>query len=109
MNDDLSQGIYPDVVTEFDVAQAEEDMHQAITNYGNLAYLLGQQRAEAAMQEEKTFTVTAHFDGMMELTVKAASAEQARDMAQHPAFQNAWVIDDSTIKINTIWKAEEVK
>jgi hypothetical protein len=108
INDDLSQGIYPDVVTEFDVANAEEEMNQAITNYGNLCYILGQQRAEA-MEEKKTFTVTAHFDGMMELTVQAASAEQARDMAQHPAFRNAWVIDDSTIKINTIWKAEETK
>ena len=109
INDDLSQGIYPDVVTEFDVANAEEEMNQAITNYGNLCYILGQQRAEAAMEEKKTYTVTAHFDGMMELTVQAASAEQAKDMAQHPAFRNAWVIDEDSIRINTIWKAEETK
>lgn len=41
----MSQGIYPDVVTEFDVANAEEEMNQAITNYSNLCYILGQQRA----------------------------------------------------------------
>jgi hypothetical protein len=84
-------------------------MNQAITNYGNLAYLLGQQRAEATVPEKKAYTVTAHFDGMMELTVQAASAEQARDMAKHPAFQNAWVIDEESIRINAIGKAEETE
>ena len=43
---DKAEGIYPDVVTEFDVAEAEEDMNQAITNYSNLCYLLGLQRAK---------------------------------------------------------------
>jgi hypothetical protein len=84
-------------------------MNQAITNYGNLAYLLGQQRAEATVPEKKAYTVTAHFDGMMELVIYAASAEEAKDMAQHPVFRNAWVIDEDSIRINTIWKAEETE
>lgn len=49
INDDLAQGIYPDVVTEFDVANAEEEMNQAIINYSNMCYLLGLQRAKAEL------------------------------------------------------------
>jgi hypothetical protein len=97
MHDDLSQGIYPDVVTAFDVAQAEEEMNQAITNYGNLTYLLGQQRAEATMQEKKTFYVWRQFDGMMRLEVKASSKEEAIAMAEHPSNSRNWEIDHSTI------------
>ncbi len=97
INDDLSEGIYPDVVTDFDLAAAEEAMNQAITNYGNLAYLLGQQRGEATVQESKKFYVWQHFDGMMRLEVEAKSAEQALAMAEHPSNSKRWVIDESTI------------
>lgn len=72
-------------------------MNQAITNYGNLAYLLGQQRAEAAVQKKKTFYVWEHFDGMMRLEVQASSKEEALAMAQHPSNSKRWVIDESTI------------
>jgi hypothetical protein len=97
INDDLSQGIYPDVVTDFDLAAAEEAMNQAITNYGNLAYLLGQQRGEAIVPQFKTYYVWQHFDGMMRLEVQAESAEQALAMAIHPSNSKRWVIDESTI------------
>lgn len=98
------------IITEFDVADAEEAMNQAILEYSNMCYLLGKQRGEAeTVPEKKAHTVTAHFDGMMELVIYAASAEEAKDMAKHPVFRDAWVIDDSTIKINAIWKAEETK
>lgn len=35
------------IVTEFDVANVEEEMNQAILNYANHCYMLGQQRAQA--------------------------------------------------------------
>jgi hypothetical protein len=97
------------IITEFDVADAEEAMNQAILEYSNMCYLLGKQRGEEKVQEKKTYTVTAHFDGMMELTVQAASAEQAKEMAKHPAFRNAWVIDEDSTRINAIMKAEETE
>lgn len=98
------------IITEFDVAAAEEEMHAAIIEYTNLAYLLGKQRGEATtVPEKKPYTVTAHFDGTMELVIYAASAEQAKEMAKHPVFRNAWVIDEDSTRINAIFKAEETE
>jgi hypothetical protein len=42
------------IVTEFDVANVEEEMNQAILNYANHCYMLGQQRTQHMLEGEST-------------------------------------------------------